>query len=172
MMSSQDFSTESGNNDGLDAVLPGGYQPSSGQAPAEQQVTVDQVALRKLGGFNFITPLQWIAIERDERMRLIKSEAVVFLSEGDEVPLRSALQYLKDLSDGLPQGPPPQAPPPQASPAFQPAPPPEAAPPQAAPSADEPGQNWPPPSSRPPSIVEEPLDPAIRPRERPDHRGD
>ena len=163
-MSSQDSSTDNGDDVGLDAVLPGGYQASGNPGAPEPLARVDQVALRKLGGFNFITPLQWVGMGREERMRLIKSEAAVFLSEGQEVPIRAALEYLKELADGLPHGPPPGAQ------SWQP----EPEPPQAEPPAGD-GRSaghWPPPTSRPPSLVDEPLDPGIRPRDRSDERHD
>ena len=64
--------------------------------PEERLAEVDQVAIRKLGGFNFLEPAQWQSLSRDERMKLIKSGSVSFLSQGEEVPLREALQSLQE----------------------------------------------------------------------------
>ncbi len=56
---------------------------------------VDQIAIRKLGGFNFIDIPHWSAMSRGERMKLIKNGSVVFLFQGREVPLKPALLYIQ-----------------------------------------------------------------------------
>ncbi len=67
--------------------------------PEERVVVIDQIAIRKLGGFNFLQPEQWSAMSRDDRMRLIKSGVVTFLSNGEDIPLREALQALQAASE-------------------------------------------------------------------------
>ena len=67
-----------------------------GDAPAGDPV--DQIAVRKLGGFNFMSIPQWMMLPRDEKARLIKGELVTFMYEGEEVSLRAALLYLKSLN--------------------------------------------------------------------------
>ncbi len=73
-------------------------RPSTGAQP------VDQVAIRKLGGFNFLSVAQWAALPRDEQARLIKSDAVAFLYEGEPVPLRAALLYIRSLNQDVDPG--------------------------------------------------------------------
>lgn len=68
--------------------------------PDERLLEVDQIAVRKLGGFNFLLPEQWSALSREDRMRLIKAGAVTFLSQGEEVPLREALESLRAATEG------------------------------------------------------------------------
>jgi hypothetical protein len=64
--------------------------------PEDRLPDVDQVAIRKLGGFNFLEPEQWQSIDRNERMQMIKAGTVTFLSQGEDVPLRDALQSLQE----------------------------------------------------------------------------
>ena len=59
---------------------------------------VDQVAVRKLGGFNFLSVGQWAALPRDERARLVKGGLVQFLHEGAEVPVRDALVWFQQMA--------------------------------------------------------------------------
>lgn len=59
---------------------------------------MDQIAVRKLGGFNFLDPQQWVNIPRSDRLQLIKNGSVVFLYQGEEVSVRSALLYLQTIS--------------------------------------------------------------------------
>lgn len=59
---------------------------------------VDQVAIRKLGGFNFLSIGQWAALPRDERARLLKGGLVIFLFEGEEVPVRPALVWFQQMA--------------------------------------------------------------------------
>ncbi len=66
--------------------------------PEEPIYRVDQVAIRKLGGFNFLQVEQWLEMPKDDRMRLIKSGVVTFLNDGQETPLRPALEYLQSLN--------------------------------------------------------------------------
>lgn len=74
------------------ALISGGI----GDAPAGDPV--DQIAVRKLGGFNFLSIPQWMALPRDEKARLIKGELVTFMYEGEEVSLRAALLFLQSLN--------------------------------------------------------------------------
>ncbi len=88
-MSSQNFSTEPDPSRGL--LPPGhGEEPRQGTDSAEAH-PVDKIAVRKLGGFNLITPEQWSAMSADDRKDLIKGGLVTFLYEGEEVPLKPAL---------------------------------------------------------------------------------
>ncbi len=66
---------------------------------------VDQIAVRKLGGFNFLSIGQWSALPRDERARLLKGGLVMFLSEGEEVPVRPALLWLQQIARSEAVGP-------------------------------------------------------------------
>ena len=60
---------------------------------------MDQIAIRKLGGFNFIDIDQWSSMPRDERMKLIKNGSVIFVYEGKEVPLKPALRYIQAVTE-------------------------------------------------------------------------
>lgn len=71
---------------------------SEATAVDAQARPVDQIAVRKLGGFNFLSIGQWSALPRDERARLVKGGMVMFLYEGEEVDLRPALLWLKQLA--------------------------------------------------------------------------
>lgn len=57
---------------------------------------VDQIALRKLGGFNFIEPKDWFEMPSSEQAELIKGGRVEFLYQGDHVPVRKALEWLQE----------------------------------------------------------------------------
>ncbi len=95
-MTSPNSSTDPEQPGHLDAYLPGGSRPAPAPGPdPDQPHPVDQIALRKLGGFNFITPAQWSALEREERKRLLKSGEVTFLYQGREIPVRAALLFLR-----------------------------------------------------------------------------
>ncbi len=56
------------------------------------------VAVRKLGGFNFLSIGRWSGLPRDQRARLLKGGRVLFLMEGEEVPARPALLWLQYLA--------------------------------------------------------------------------
>lgn len=71
---------------------------SEGQGVDPQTHPVDQIAVRKLGGFNFLSVGQWSALPRDERARLVKGGLAMFLYEGEEVDVRPALLWLKQLA--------------------------------------------------------------------------
>lgn len=71
---------------------------SDGQGADQQTHPVDQIAVRKLGGFNFLSVGQWSALPRDERARLVKGGLAMFLFEGEEVDVRPALLWLKQLA--------------------------------------------------------------------------
>ncbi|MEL6984168.1 MAG: hypothetical protein AAFO29_17210, partial [Actinomycetota bacterium] len=79
-------------------------EPPSPEPPAEtvdadpQARPVDQIAVRKLGGFNFLSVSQWSALPRDERARLLKGGLVMFLFEGEEIEVRPALLWLQRLA--------------------------------------------------------------------------
>lgn len=96
-MSSQDSSTNYPDDHGrFDGLLPAPSPSRIPELPPDETLPeIDQIAIRKLGGFNFLEPSQWTALSRDDRMRLIKSGVVTFLSQGTEVPLREALQSLQ-----------------------------------------------------------------------------
>ena len=66
-------------------------------APESENETgrVDQVAVRKSGGFVFLTPREWSAIDAEHRMEAIKSNRVIFLSDDRPVSTRAALTWLK-----------------------------------------------------------------------------
>jgi len=66
---------------------------------------VDQIAVRKLGGFNFLSIGQWSTLPRDERARLLKGGLVMFLFEGEEVPVRPALLWLQQIARSESTGP-------------------------------------------------------------------
>jgi hypothetical protein len=71
---------------------------SESQDADPQTHPVDQIAVRKLGGFNFLSVGQWSALPRDERARLVKGGLAMFLFEGEEVDVRPALLWLKQLA--------------------------------------------------------------------------
>lgn len=80
--------------------------PRQSAAPIEPEWhPVDQVAVRKLGGFNFLSVGQWTTLPRDEKARLIKGNLVQFLYEGDPVGVRPALLWFKRLSQADEAGP-------------------------------------------------------------------
>jgi hypothetical protein len=62
---------------------------------------VDQVAVTSDGGCDYLDPSQWVSLSRRERLALIRSDSVRFLHHGDQVPLRSALVYLRSYAAGL-----------------------------------------------------------------------
>lgn len=97
-MSSDNYSTEPPYRPDLDRLLPGSF---NGAVPPtdEPLQPIDQIALRKLGGFNFLTVTQWNELPPDMQLRRIQREEVVFLSRGQEVPVREALAYLKSVRD-------------------------------------------------------------------------
>ncbi len=84
-----------------DDLFPGSY---NGAVPEfeEPLQPIDQIAIRKLGGFNFLTIRQWEELTSEMQMRRIQREEVVFLSRGQEVPVREALSYLKSLRNTEP----------------------------------------------------------------------
>lgn len=95
-MNSRGSSTDDQYPDRYDGLLPpraSGHEETEAEPEAIQGV--DQVAVRKLGGFNFLTVAQWSAMSRDDRLRLIKAGSVVFLNQGREVPLKPALRYIQ-----------------------------------------------------------------------------
>ena len=69
--------------------------------PASEMHMVDRVAVRKLGGFNFLSPEQWNAMSARARKKAIDDQTATFMCDGEPVPLRSALLYLKWLADQL-----------------------------------------------------------------------
>ncbi|MEM7274604.1 MAG: hypothetical protein AAF547_16070 [Actinomycetota bacterium] len=62
---------------------------------------VDRIAIRKIGGFNFLTPEQWNAMSSKARRKAVEDQSVSFLCDGEAVPLRPALEYLKWVSEQL-----------------------------------------------------------------------
>ncbi len=96
-MNSRDYSTNE-NEPRPGGLLPGSRSNPVPPTPGQESRPVDQIAVRKLGGFNFITPMQWVELPREERARLIKGELVTFLNQGEPVPTRSALLFLRALA--------------------------------------------------------------------------
>lgn len=177
-MNSRDYSTDGSGEEHLDGLLPSGYEPSEPEPANSRLQHVDQVAIRKVGGFNFLSTQQWLEVDRERRMGWIKADRVVFLSQGAEVPLRSALLYLKALGQQA-TGPadedlrPPvewrdAEPPPSADWGEEPEP--RRAPPPRSDYRDDYGvERRVAPPRRPPSQFEEDLDPGVTPRRRPDY---
>lgn len=100
-MSSHGSSTDQPDPRRYEGLLPRRGQPQEPQGPSaeDQPREVDQVAIRKLGGFNFLDVNQWAALSRDDRMKLIKAGAVLFLFQGEEVPIKPALLYFKLIGE-------------------------------------------------------------------------
>ena len=99
-LSSHNSSTDPNDPYRYEGLLPprGARQPPP--LPAEDAPQpVDQIAIRKLGGFNFIDIDQWSSMPRDERMKLIKNGSVIFVYEGKEVPLKPALRYIQAVTE-------------------------------------------------------------------------
>ncbi len=100
-MNSRDYSTDPEESSRLKGYLPPGYwPPPTPKETDEHGQPVDQVAIRKLGGFNFVSPAQWNAMDREHQRRLIQEGAVTFLYQGAEVSIKAALLTLKALRDG------------------------------------------------------------------------
>ena len=182
-MNSRDYSTNGSGDEHLDGLLPGGYERPEPEPANSRLQHVDQVAIRKVGGFNFLSTQQWLEVDRDRRMAWFKADRVVVLSQGAEVPLRSALLYLKalgqqgvgpadeELRPPVEWGDDPE-PPPSADwgddPEPRRAPPPRASYPTEY-GADYAEERRVAPPRRPPSQFEEDLDPDITPRRRPEY---
>ena len=94
-MSSPSSSTDP--NDPRDgaAYLPPGAARRQDQGGGDGAHPVDQIAIRKRNGYNFITPAQWIATDRQTRAELIRSDQVLFLHQGEQVAVRAALLWLR-----------------------------------------------------------------------------
>lgn len=98
-MSWHDSSTEPGQPWTRDAVLPEGVQPPPRQRPLDDEPhPVDQIAIRKLGGFNVITPDRWRELDRDHRLALLRDGLVTFLHQGEDVPAKAALLWLRSTT--------------------------------------------------------------------------
>ena len=80
-MSSHDYSTDPDEPRSSGGLVPS--PPPQADPPHEEAHPVDQIAVRKLGGFNFLDPQQWVNIPRSDRMQLIKNGSVVFLYQGE-----------------------------------------------------------------------------------------
>lgn len=59
---------------------------------------IDQVAIRRSLGFDLLTTEEWLDLDVDDKKRLLLEDRVEFLSDGDEIPVREALQYLQPLN--------------------------------------------------------------------------
>lgn len=55
---------------------------------------VDSIAVQMSAGYNVLNPMQWQLLSEAERFDLIKAKRVVFLCDGESVPVRDALQWL------------------------------------------------------------------------------
>ena len=62
---------------------------------------IDVIAIKKSGGYVFLTPSEWSATATDDRMAAIKERRVIFLSDEEPVSIRSALEWLKEHPQGL-----------------------------------------------------------------------
>lgn len=99
-MSSHDSSTNPQDPNRYEGLLPRRSAHREPAVPAEDvPQEVDQIAIRKLGGFNFVDVNQWAAMSRGERMKLIKNGSVVFLFQGREVALKPALLYIQAVTE-------------------------------------------------------------------------
>lgn len=58
--------------------------------------TLIQVSVKRAGGYNLMERHEFLAIPLEERIRLISSGQIQFLSDGAPVPLREGLQMLKE----------------------------------------------------------------------------
>lgn len=61
---------------------------------------VDSVAIKMAAGYNLLRPLEWQALSSSERFAMIKAHRVIFLSAGESVPTREALEWLAAYSSG------------------------------------------------------------------------
>lgn len=99
-MSSHDSSTDPHDPNRYEGLLPRRSASREPEVPVDDvPQEIDQIAVRKLGGFNFIDIPQWSAMSRGERMKLIKNGSVVFLFQGREVPLKPALLYIQAYTE-------------------------------------------------------------------------
>lgn len=95
-MSYHDYSTDPSDPQNGGRYLPIGWEwDIDGE---EEAHPVDKIAIRKLGGFNFINPQQWVNLPRASRERLLRRGSVVFLYEGEDVSVRAALLYFQTIS--------------------------------------------------------------------------
>ena len=67
------------------------------------QVQVDQVMIRKVGGWNMTSLDAWLALSSSEQMSLVAQEAVHFLAGGEMLDTSATLQALgSSAADALP----------------------------------------------------------------------
>ena len=59
---------------------------------------IDQIAIRRRAGFILVQPAEWSAMDRDERLELLEAGRVEFLSRGEVVPIREALESLRTVA--------------------------------------------------------------------------
>ncbi len=57
-------------------------------------MAIDSVAIKMAAGYNVMRPADWQALAPTERFDLIKAQRVVFLRDGESVPVRTALEWL------------------------------------------------------------------------------
>lgn len=57
---------------------------------------IDQVAVRRRGGFALLTIHEWSALDREERLQLLEEDRVEFLEDGMTVPVREALVSIRE----------------------------------------------------------------------------
>ena len=70
------------------------------EASGSQQ-PIDVIAVKRAGGYVFLTPSEWSATGTETRMAAIKERRAVFLSNEEPVSIRSALEWLKEHPDGI-----------------------------------------------------------------------
>ncbi len=58
---------------------------------------IDQVAVRRSLGFELLAIEDWLSLDRGEKKRLLLDDRVEFLADGEEIPVREALQLLQSV---------------------------------------------------------------------------
>ncbi len=59
----------------------------------------DQVSVKKASGYNLVSASEFLAYPRGERALLVTEGKVQFLSDGQPIPLREALQSIRAASN-------------------------------------------------------------------------
>ena len=59
---------------------------------------IDQIAIRRRAGFVLVQPREWAEMPRADRLELLEAGQVEFLSDGDLVPIKDALESLRNFS--------------------------------------------------------------------------
>jgi len=77
----------------LERAVAAGGRPADD--PNEDLRPIDQIAIRRTGGFVFVDLQGWIGMLRSEQSDLLKEQRVTFLSDGEKVPVRNALRWIQ-----------------------------------------------------------------------------